>query len=215
MDLADGLVVGHQLLLLDDVGRQGFGEGSGILLKIVEDDALNGLGIDAIALHLLRGIVHTIETRLCLGIVVRLNRLDFGMGDAVGAVELLRLAENQVFPTLLHARLNVLDAIEPDAFDDTRTIGEKRLQMVLRTFQAYALFGEERKVTPEQDERQCNATARTGIHGRDIADTVDLRLIDIAIRVIPQQFLDGMQVAFLFEELGLFGAYAGYILKVA
>jgi hypothetical protein len=87
--------------------------------------------------------------------------------------------------------------------------------MVLRTFQAYALFGKERKVTPEQDERQCNATARTGIHGRDIADTVDLRLIDIAIRVIPQQFLDGMQVAFLFEELGLFGAYAGNILKVA
>ena len=215
VDLADGLVVGHQLLLLDDVGRQGFGEGSGILLKIVEDNALDGLGIDAVALHLLRGIVHTIETRLCLRIVVGFDRLDFGMGDAVGAIELLRLAENQVFPTLLHTRLDVFDAIEPDAFDDTRTIGEKRLQMVLGTFHADALFGEEREVAPKQDERQCRATARTGIHGRDIADAIDLRLIDIAIRVITQQLLDGMQVAFLFEELGLFGPYAGYVLKVA
>ena len=136
MDLINRFGIGHQASPLDhllgerllDMGQAGF-------LEDVEELA-----------HLTAGDTSTTEL-LCEGIdghepstdLLRLRLIiDLGMGDAVGAVEVDGLAEDDVHTPLSIEMPNGREGAEPYQLDRPRTVGEVTHEALLSPF-AYLL----------------------------------------------------------------------------
>lgn len=203
MDLTDGFVVRHQLQTIHNIRWQRLGEWRRILLQERQYDALYGLGIHSHTLHLLGGRVHAIETRLAVRIIVRLDHIELRMRHAEGMVKLLRLAEEQVLPTLLHALQHVADAIEPYTLYRSRSVGEERVQAMSRATLASSDLLHRDESSLQEDVR----------HGTvDVADSIDLRLIDVPVRIVRQEVLKAVYIALRLEDFCPLRADTWYVL---
>ena len=125
MNLPDGLIIRHQLIMLNDIGRQSLRKRIQMATQKTEDNALYGLGVQHITLHLFGCIVHTHQRLLGIDTCLR-GRFQFRMNHLKGMVELtlLGLTEQEIVLLAMYAVLDVSKSIEPDALNDACPVRE-------------------------------------------------------------------------------------------
>ena len=124
-----------------------------------------------------------------LGSSGSVGRVDLGVDHAPAAVELLRLAEENIFAAGVIKIFESLYATEPHDLDGCRAVGKKADEAHLGPF-ALGCEGEE---------------APSDLHGRHLArergEGVGLRAVDVVCGEMAQQVGARLDVKFLFEQL--------------
>ena len=136
VDVADGLIVGDEVIVFDEIRSQCLREGSVDELEEAVGEFHHRTGIQTRPFHLLRCVVarHKAATPFTIEGLRRIDLLDLRMSNVQSATKHGRFAKHDIWDGEVVILERILDALEPHQFDDTCTIGESCHQATATTF---------------------------------------------------------------------------------
>lgn len=200
VDVAQGGVSRDESQGVDDVGREGLGQGLGDAVEGCAHDALDGARGDAGLFHLLGG--HVVGLHAHGGELHLVGLVDLGVGKLVASVVDGGFAEDDVGGVDFVADV-VFCGDEPDDVGDARAVGDVGDDALLAWAHLVLLVGED---------------AGAYLHVRhvvgELGDGVDVGSVDVFIGIVLQQVTEGFDAQFFAEELASAGSYAWDVFHV-
>ena len=184
-------------MLLHHPGRQRLGQRFLQEGKEIGGELFESVGVQAAPLHAFRGVVVGLHPHVRQH--QSLGRVDVGMGHIDAPVEDGRLPEDDVFRVYLVTPQKVLDALEPHEVHHTCPVGEVSHQPTLTPF-AEGLEAED--FSFQLDIRHVAV---------NLMDVIETAAVDVFIREIVEQVVQGMEGQLLVEDSCPLRAYARQI----
>ena len=211
VNATDGLVVGHEVVGVDNALGQGLGQGFGDEFEEVPHHLGNGRRVEESLLHAVGGVVvgpkgaairqtsiskFTDRKAALFGGRGAHGWLDVGVVDLQATVKDCGLAKDDVWGAHLIGVSYELQALEPHEFDESAAVGEARDDATAR---ALAHFLHVDYLARELD---------VGHVAVDFSNAVGLAAVDVAVGVVTEHVAHGLDAHLLLEELGTLWAYA-------